>query len=52
MKTREEGNKTDDPVRSQPEVTDVELRRVGEATEEIRCGGGFPTAWIQQNRLD
>ena len=44
MKAKEEGNKGGDPVRSPPEVTDVELNRVGEAMEEMICGVWFPTA--------
>ena len=43
-KAREGGDKAGDPVRSQPEVPGVELRRVGEATEEVVGGVGFPTA--------
>ena len=44
MKTREGGNKACDPVRSQPQVPDVELRRMGEAMEEVISGVRFPTA--------
>ena len=43
MEAREGGNKAGDPVRPQPQVTDVELRRVGEATEEVGGGVWFPT---------
>ena len=51
MKTREGGNKACDPVRSQPDVTDVELRRMGETMKVMICGVLFPlaafrTRWI------
>ena len=41
MKTREGGNKACDPVRSQPQVPGVELRRMGEAMEEVIGGVWF-----------
>ena len=44
VKARESTDKAGDPVRSQPEVPDVELRRVGETTEEVVGRVGFPTA--------
>ena len=44
LKTRKRGNKACDPVRSQPQVQDVELRRMGEAMEEVIGGVWFPTA--------
>ena len=44
VKAREAGNKTCNPVRCQPQVPDVKLRRMGEAMEEVICGVWFPTA--------
>ena len=52
MKTREGGNKACDPFRSQPQVPDVELRRMGEAMEEMICGVWFPTAAFRASRID
>ena len=40
-----------DPVRSQPEVPDVELRRMSEAMEEVISGVWFPTAALR-GKLD
>jgi len=44
VEAREGGNKAGDPVRPQPQVLDVEVHRVGEATEEVGGGVRFPTA--------
>ena len=44
MKTEWVGNKACESIRSQPEVTDVEIRRMDEAMEEIINGAWFPTA--------
>jgi len=44
VKTREGENKACDPVRSQPQVTEVELRRMGETMENMIGGVWFPTA--------
>ena len=51
MKTRKGGNKSGDSVRSQPEFTDVELRRIGEAMEMV-CGVWFPTATFGTGRIN
>ena len=51
MKAREGGNDACDPVRSQPKVPDVKLRRMGEAMEEVIGGvwcpiAAFGASWI------
>ena len=38
LKVREGGNKACEPVRYQPQVLDVELRRMDDAMEEVVCG--------------
>ena len=52
MKTRKGRNKVCDPVRSQPQVSDVELRRVGEAMEEVIGGVWFPTGAFGASWID
>ena len=52
MKTREGGNNACDPVRSQPQVPDVELRKIGEAMEEVISGVWDPTAAIGSSWID
>ena len=42
MKTREGEKNACEPVRSQPEVTDIELRRMCEGMEEMICEYGSP----------
>ena len=46
------GNKACDPVRSQPQVPDVELRRMGEAMEEVIGGVWFPTTAFRASLID
>ena len=46
------GNKECDPVRSQTQVPDIELRRMGEAKEKITCCVWYPTATFGVSWID
>ena len=52
VKVREGGNKASDPVRSQPQVPDAELRGMGEAMKKVISGVWFPTAVFGASWID
>ena len=52
MKASEGGNKACDTVKCQPQVPDVDLRRMGEASENMICGVWFTTTAFRTSWID